>query len=205
SNSSPSSLRTNGSVAPSSGATSTPPGAASIRTSRPPTATCRPPSCQRKTRSTPNARKRSVESAKSYVPGMASSAMPGTLVALAGRAERSRRVADDRAVGRRAVQVRLELRLQGLQTRDHLREAVVELLRLVQALLIGCRAGALLVQAMRDDLQVQTQLAECVRLRSRDGLRLNRGRVVRERCRDGSEREHDQGDAENPLHASSMG
>ena len=57
---------TTGSVSASSGSTSTPPGADSIRTSRPPTTRCRPPSCQRFARSGPNARKRSVESSKSY-------------------------------------------------------------------------------------------------------------------------------------------
>ena len=57
----------------SNGSTSTPPGAASIRTSRPSTTRCSPPSCQRLARSTPNTRKRSVESAKSYGSGKRSS------------------------------------------------------------------------------------------------------------------------------------
>ena len=70
-------VRTTGSVSASSGSTSTPPGAASIRTSRPPTARCSPPSCQTFARSTPNARKRSVVSAKSNGPGTARNAMPG--------------------------------------------------------------------------------------------------------------------------------
>ena len=53
--------------------TDTPPRAGSIRTSRPSTTRCSPPSCQRLARSGPNARNRSVENAKSYGAGIASS------------------------------------------------------------------------------------------------------------------------------------
>ena len=71
----------------SSGSTSTPPGAASIRTSRPPTTRWRPPSCQRFARSAPKARKRSVESSKSYGSGKRSSNVVEGLERLVGHPE----------------------------------------------------------------------------------------------------------------------
>src|SRR5439155_2036376 len=62
-----------GCVTTSSGATSTPPVAAAIRTSRPATARWSTPSTSRLARSTPNTRKRLVESSKSYGSGKRSS------------------------------------------------------------------------------------------------------------------------------------
>src|SRR5579864_2193463 len=81
-----------------------------MRTSRPPTTRCRPPSCQRLARSTPNARKRSVVNAKSNGPGTARNAMPGPYWPLVRRPQPGLERADQR------LQIgveRLELRMCG--------------------------------------------------------------------------------------------
>src|SRR3954447_19397755 len=80
----PSSFRTTGSIAASSGSAPAPPGAGVMRTSRPPTTRCKPPSCQTFARSTPQYVKRSSERSKSYGCGTAITPMAETLAAATG-------------------------------------------------------------------------------------------------------------------------
>src|SRR4051794_29274058 len=139
-----------------------------MRTSRPVTTRWRPPSCHTLARSTPNTRKRSVESAKSNGPGTARNATPGPyrrVLRLRGAGELAERVRGlvDGRVARGVARRRsgtAELRNHARQPRVDLRQQVDLLVRVLPLRIRRVRRA--LLQRVDAGLDVAVDLGETV-------------------------------------------